>query len=146
VRIKNDAIFDGSKYWSNGLSKKYKPKWRKSPFDHVWYCLVRNQEQMDRALESLGGGWQEPFKAIPCAALVTSYQVANERTYCILQIGDTSDWNPSAIMQTLVHETAHIWQRVRSAMREDQPSDEFEACSMEYIFQNMLDDYDRSQK
>jgi hypothetical protein len=30
-------------------------------------------------------------------------------------------------------------------MREDQPSDEFEACSMEYIFRNMLDDYDRSQ-
>ena len=58
---------------------------------------------------------------------------------CELYLGDCRD-----ILPTLVHETAHIWQRVRSAM--DQPSDEFEACSMEYIFRNMLDDYDRSNQ
>lgn len=100
---------------------------------------------MDRALDSLGSGWKEPFKSIECNALVTSFEVAKERTYCLLQIGDTTDWLPSFIMQTLVHESAHIWQKFRDAMREENPSPEFEACSIEQIFRNMLDDYDRSE-
>jgi len=124
------------------MSKQYKAKWHKSPFDHVRYCLVRNQEQMDRALRDLP---PHAFKDSQTAAMVTSFSVMGGHTYCLLQIGDTTDWVGSYIMQVLVHESVHVWQCVRDVMQESSPCSEFEAYSVDRIFRDMLDDYDRSQ-
>lgn len=124
------------------MSKKYKPRWHESPFDHVHYCLVRNQSQMDRALRDLPS---HPFKDNQTTAEVLTLDVLGDRKYCLLQIGATTDWLPSFIMQVLVHESLHIWQTVKDAMHESNPCREFEAYSVEQIFRNMLDDYDRSQ-
>lgn len=33
------------------MTKPYKPKFKKSPFNHVKYTLVRNQDQLNQALK-----------------------------------------------------------------------------------------------
>ncbi|MEC7119842.1 MAG: hypothetical protein VXW65_08080 [Pseudomonadota bacterium] len=97
---------------------------------------------MDRALRNLP---PHSFKDNQTTAEVLTLDVLGDRKYCLLQIGDTTDWQPSFIMQVLVHESLHIWQTVKDAMHESNPCREFEAYSVELIFRDMLDDYDRSQ-
>lgn len=43
----------------------------------------------------------------------------------------------------LVHEGAHVYQQFRDHIREDNPSSEFEAYTMQEIFLNLINEYDR---
>lgn len=126
------------------MTKPYKPKFKKSPFNHVKYTLVRNQEQLNQALKEMNGHYEMAFKWQGNAEVATVH-VQGEWTYCYLQIGDTTDWLPEFIIGTLVHEAVHIWQIIRKRMNERKPSVEFEAYSVESIFRNVLDMYNRSQ-
>ncbi len=45
--------------------------------------------------------------------------------------------SPVEIAGILVHEAAHVWQEIRAAMGEKNPSIEFEAYSMQAIFQEL---------
>ena len=46
----------------------------------------------------------------------------------------------------LVHEGMHIWQEVCRLYGEDNPSHEFEAYSVQNIFQNLLEEFTRQTK
>lgn len=123
------------------MTKPYKPKFKKSPFNHVKYTLVRNQEQLDQALK---GRYELTFMDMDGCAQVSTIHVEKDWSYSILQIGDTSNWSPNFIMETLLHEAVHIWQDIRERMSERNPSVEFEAYSIQTIFCDVLDMYDRS--
>lgn len=124
------------------MTKPYKPKFKKSPFNHVKYTLVRNQDQLNQALK---GRYELTFMDMSGCAQVSTIHVEKDWSFSILQIGDTSNWAPNFIMETLLHESVHIWQDIRERMSESKPSTEFEAYSIQTIFRDVLDMYDRSQ-
>lgn len=50
------------------------------------------------------------------------------------------------IYSLLAHEATHIWQEILKELREDKPSPEFEAYSIQRITQNLLYEYKRQVK
>ncbi len=51
--------------------------------------------------------------------------------------GAEKEHSPVEIAGILVHEATHVWQEVRASMGEREPSTEFEAYSMQAIFQEL---------
>ncbi len=51
--------------------------------------------------------------------------------------GAEKEHPPVEIAGILVHEATHVWQEVRAAMGEREPSIEFEAYSVQAIFQEL---------
>jgi hypothetical protein len=43
----------------------------------------------------------------------------------------------------LVHESVHVWQRIREDINEDRPSSEFEAYSIQQISLNLMEAWDK---
>lgn len=121
----------------------YQPVWAHSPFKHVQYALVRNQEQMTALM---GDKTDATFKDSTIPACVTTWRVINDKTYSIVQIGESWNWNIHYLMSTLVHEAVHIWQAIKTAMDETDPSDEFEAYSIEDVFGKLFEQYLASEQ
>ena len=46
------------------------------------------------------------------------------------------------IVDTLVHEAVHVWQTVKKTMGEEEPSEEFEAYSLQHITRNLISAYE----
>ena len=121
----------------------YTPVWTHSPFKHVQYTLVRNQEQMTTLM---GDKTDALFKDGTIPACVTTWRVINDKTYCVVQIGESWNWSIHYLMSTLVHEAVHIWQAIKTAMDEINPSDEFEAYSIEDVFGKLFEQYLASEQ
>ncbi len=121
----------------------YQPTWAYSPFKHVQYALVRNQEQMTALI---GDKTDAIFKDSNIPACVTTWRVVNDKSYCVVQIGESWKWDIHYLMSTLVHESVHIWQAIKVAMCESDPSDEFEAYSIEAVFGELLEQYLKSEQ
>lgn len=64
----------------------------------------------------------------------------------IVTINPASKKNPTFIEVAglMVHEATHIWQAIREAIGEKEPSHEFEAYSMQAIVQELLSAYKQS--
>ncbi|MFZ3192808.1 MAG: hypothetical protein WA154_06345 [Moraxellaceae bacterium] len=124
------------------MSKKYKPTFYRTPFEHVHYTLVRNQKQLDGVLDKSGHALV--FLDLQASAQVDSIQ-QDGCCYCIVQIGDTSAHSATAVYGLLVHEAVHIWQAALKNMNESEPSKEFEAYSVQRIAMDLFYMYDRSQ-
>jgi len=60
---------------------------------------------------------------------------------CIIPRG-----KPIEIVGLLIHEAVHIWREIIYDMNEKQPSEEFEACSIQIISQRLIDKYDELKK
>jgi hypothetical protein len=58
------------------------------------------------------------------------------------------DSGHSMLVETglVVHECAHIWQYICQTMRENEPSSEFEAYTLQMIVMDLLDALQRAQK
>lgn len=54
--------------------------------------------------------------------------------------------NPNAIIGLLAHESVHIWQRFKRRIGENEPSDEFEAYSIQTITQRLIEAYSKQAK
>lgn len=51
-----------------------------------------------------------------------------------------------AVIGLIVHEAVHVWQKVRDNLREEFPSTEFEAYSIQQITVNLIDAYNQLTK
>lgn len=58
--------------------------------------------------------------------------------YAVVQLGDTSEQSAIEIYGLLLHESVHIWQKIRERMGEKKPSSEFEAYSIQSIAQDLF--------
>jgi hypothetical protein len=58
---------------------------------------------------------------------------------------NTSVTEPRAIMSLLVHEGAHVWQDLREALGEKEPSSEFEAYAMQIIASELIAAYETTR-
>lgn len=114
--------------------KKYKPKWFKSPFDHLKYTLIRDLKH----LKKLNIGPE--LISLPSGANASTNFICNEdgsdlRVVVFLPYADVSIIQQQGLV---VHESVHIWQEIKTMMREKDPSIEFEAYSIQRISQDLL--------
>jgi hypothetical protein len=65
----------------------------------------------------------------------------NHDQCCIVCIDRSSGRAASEIVGLLIHEAVHIWQSTRDELREDHPSQEFEAYSIQTIAQRLIEAY-----
>lgn len=122
------------------INNNYVPEWFTSPFQHVKYSLVRNQDQFDLMFDDVTE--TDTFMHMGCAAQVDYYQ---DGKYAVVQLGDTSEQSAIEIYGLLLHESVHIWQKVRERMGEKAPSSEFEAYSIQSIAQDLFYAFEESE-
>lgn len=122
------------------INNNYVPEWYISPFQHIKYTLARNQIHMDLLFDDMND--VDKFLSMNCAAQVDFYQ---DSAYAIVQIGDTSQRTSVEIHGLLLHESVHVWQRIRQRMGEHNPSTEFEAYSIQAIAQDLFAMFEESE-
>lgn len=123
------------------VNTNYVPEWYMSPFQHIQYTLARNQLHMDLLFDDMEEADQ--FLSIDGAAAQVDYY--QEGTYAIVQLGDTSERDLIEVYGLLLHESVHVWQRIRKLMGEREPSSEFEAYSIQAIAQDLFEMYQASE-
>lgn len=121
------------------ISNNYVPQFFDTPFDHVSYTLVRNQDQFDVLFDDLSA---DEFLGVGKDCQVDFYK---DSAVAVVQLGDTSERMLIQIFSLLLHEAVHIWQRVRMRMGESEPSKEFEAYSIQRIAQDLFWLYEQSE-
>lgn len=110
------------------------------------YCigLCKTEEQYREELKRLKVGdyktceWIQEGKDANVSEIVEN----NGNCKCFLvSIKKKKDTKFIEIIGLLVHESVHIWQKIRNDMGEDYPSHEFEAYSIQNISQKLIDAY-----
>lgn len=122
------------------ISNDYVPEWESTPFQHMQYTLVRNQDQFDLLFDDVKN--TEKFMDTHgdcCVGFYNNYQFA------IVQLGECDNRSIHQIHGLLLHEAVHIWQRLRTVMGEDEPSKEFEAYSVQRIAQDLFYAFEESE-
>lgn len=120
------------------VNTNYVPEWYRSPFQHIKYTLVRNQDQLDILFDNV----KAPYDFLVSGA---DARVNFQDGYAVVQIGDCSKWDLIQIHGLLLHEAVHIWQEIAQLMGEENPSVEFEAYSIQAIAQDLFEMYEASE-
>ena len=83
-------------------------------------------------------GIPEPYPEVG-AARITTFDSRGGDVVCLLtMVPNWREYSKVAIAGLVAHEAVHVWQEVRKAMREENPSPEFEAYSVQAIFQELI--------
>ena len=114
------------------MSRKYKPQWFESAFGHAKYTLIRELKDckhidIDKNLISLGSGNAS-----------TNFIIDEHGQSLIIVYMPYTDVPLISQQGLIIHEAVHIWQEIKNRMREDEPSIEFEAYSIQVISQDLL--------
>jgi hypothetical protein len=91
--------------------------------------------------------WKREMKRLGCegeaypttAGRCTTFDTKAGKTCVIVTISAkiAAEHSRVEVAGILCHEATHVWQQIQSAMGEDRPSIEFEAYSMQAIFQGL---------
>lgn len=120
------------------INNNYVPEWYVSPFQHLNYTLVRNQDQLDILFDTV----KAPFDFLEGGA---DARVSFTENYAIVQIDEINNWSLLQVHGLLLHEAVHIWQELKLRMGEYDPSIEFEAYSIQAIAQDLFEMFEESQ-
>lgn len=120
------------------INNNYVPEWYTTPFEHMRYTLVRNQDQLDILFDTV----KAPFDFLEGGA---DARVNFNDDHAIVQIKDCAWWDLNQIHGLLLHEAVHIWQELKEKMGEESPSVEFEAYSIQALAQDLFELYERSE-
>ncbi|EZQ10741.1 hypothetical protein [Acinetobacter sp. Ver3] len=124
------------------MTKKLRlPAWHETPFQHMRYTLVTNQEQLDKLLLKMASK-PKLFEFLEGGASARVNFLPDDSA--IVQISNQTDWTINQIHSLLTHEAMHIWQEIKKRMGEENPSVEFEAYSIQLITQDLFYLYDWS--
>lgn len=124
-----------------------KPQLFKTPYAGMQYMLVQDHAQ----LKKLKGSMAESLsKALPLAAdhhfLATTWfnYVEGEGFVSVIYYPTLLTDDLTRVLVTLCHECVHVWQSFhKEVICEPNPSDEFEAYSIDKIFENVLEEHRR---
>lgn len=109
----------------------------------IYIALCVTERQFQRELERLNLDRDRWPAFIKCGADATVHFFTcddaddgkNAAIVCISQKADRDDLQVYAM---LVHEAVHIWQEICEDIREDDPSSEFEAYSIQALSQRLM--------
>lgn len=108
------------------------------PFGNTSYKLIANEdnEYYEDELNLPRGTLQIPSGNDSYTHTLTS---THHGTICIVMMSDTIEYED--VLATIAHEAVHIKQGLMQQIGEDNPSDEFEAYTIDSIFETLLSDY-----
>lgn len=111
-----------------------------------YYCLVLNEKQFHKALKHLRlpcKDWPNFLSTSHANATAHHFRKNDGSLATVVCLGSTKGRKLHEIYGLLVHEAVHIWQEYREFIGERFPSSEFEAYSIQWIAQNLIDSYIR---
>ena len=121
---------------------------RKLTISPYYYCLVLNEETYYQELAKLdippymGGAWLNSGADATAHFFIHG---ATNRKVCIVSFDDKKKATPTQKCGLLAHEAVHIFQKICEEIGESSPSSEFEAYSIQTIFEELLYAYDRAK-
>lgn len=127
-----------------------KPQWLdRELITGPYIALVLNEKQFLAAMKhceiskSDAGPW---LKTPHADATVHFLESPAKDQVCIVALQVKKKTTPDQIVGLLVHESVHIWQRFKRRIGEHEPSDEFEAYSIQTIAQRLIAAYSTQTK
>jgi hypothetical protein len=120
---------------------------RKLVVSPYYYCLVVSEEQYEKELTKLKISKKIWPAFISKGADATTHFFSHEsgKQIAIVTIdASRKDVTPTQKVALIVHEAVHIWQAIKLSIGEKEPSNEFEAYSIQAIVQELLLAYDRA--
>lgn len=109
-----------------------------------YVALCRDEKDFHRELKRLKVPRKEwpPFVSTPQADATVHYLVKGDGKHlAIVCIRRCKGRTRAQIDALLCHESVHIWQEIRQHIGEKEPSSEFEAYSIQSIFQRLVEAY-----
>lgn len=132
--------------------KKLEPSWLDQSLfrTSVWYTLCTTEEMFYAEMKKCGvpehkaGSWVTNEYS---GATAHQFVIAENGKPCVVVCIRTRDYHtPIQIAGLLVHEAVHIWQYICERIGEDSPSHEFEAYSVQWLAQELMEEYVRQTK
>lgn len=124
-----------------------KPQLFKTPYAGMQYMLVQDHAQLKKLKGSMSDSLQ---KALPLAAdhhfLATTWfkYVEGEGFVSVIYYPTLLTDDLTRVLVTLCHECVHVWQSFhKEVICEPNPSDEFEAYTIDSIFHNIVEEHRR---
>lgn len=116
-----------------------KTKWLGPSVTFPGYLTVcTSEKQFLAAAKRLGckepGNWITPG----ADATLTTFSRSDSQPAYVVSIRPRGKRSRAAWAAMLVHESAHVWQRIRRLIGEHNPSDEFEAYALQSITQEIF--------
>lgn len=109
------------------------------------FGLALNESDLHAFLTMFGiaRSMRPPWPAPRCARTCFYDEVPGEesRTAIMVMLGDIEDCTPIEVACVLVHEAVHIWQWWMRYIGERDPSEEFEAYSIQGIAERLMEAY-----
>lgn len=113
-----------------------KPTVFKTPFGMLSYALFTNKKQYRKFCKENGVSVNR--EAYNCDMCVVEHDM-----FCAVIAVHHKEFERNRLLSLLVHEGTHVWQAFRDLIEEKEPSAEFEAYTMQEIFLNLINEYDR---
>lgn len=126
--------------------KAAEPKWLdRSLIIGPYITLCTTEEQFEAVLEQLDVEKSVPLLGSPQAnATVHRFEREGGDMIFAVCLGPTEGRTGIQIAALLLHEAVHIWQAFREHIGEREPSNEFEAYSIQRIAQSLMESYAES--
>lgn len=130
---------------------KHKVEWcdRKLVTSPYYYCLVLTEKTYHKELDKLNIPDNIRSTWLNSGADATAHFFTHgetNRKICIVCLNDTKKVTDVQKVGLLCHEAIHIWQYIREELGEHNPSKEFEAYSIQTIFEELLYAHGRAKE
>ena len=114
---------------------------RPTSFPFPYFALCTSEAEFKREIKKRGVSM--PFLGSKHANASThSFENSRGDTICIVCLGSTKGRTRVEIYGLLIHEAVHIWQEAKADIGEHSPSSEFEAYTVQFIAQQLMQAYE----
>lgn len=128
--------------------------WCDRGFLPVYYGFCPNEKAWRKSLKHMKVPYAEAPYPHNKDACVSTFDRPGARAglkskLCIIMtLNDALDKHddPTGICALFVHEAMHVWRKIREEIGERDPSAEFEAYAMQFIFTQLMEAYQASRK
>lgn len=124
------------------MSKKDRVIWCDRGWQPIHFGFCPSKKAWKREMKRMACKEPYPVSDGRC----TSFTMGGKVVVIVsLRDGSESERSIVEITGLLVHEAAHVWQAIRKDIGEEYPSPEFEAYSMQAIFQGLFSAYQETR-
>lgn len=104
--------------------------------------LCKSEREYKRELKKLKLTSTDTWLSLGAIATVHSFRnTVTNRRVALVCIDGSKKYNPRDLHETMTHEAVHLWQEIRQAIHEHEPSSEFEAYAIENLTKQLIDAY-----
>jgi hypothetical protein len=111
---------------------------RNTAFPFPYYTLCRDPKQFAKFLKQFKLPAQNFLLDANSDASSHFYEKPGSPSMIVVCLGNTKGRSKVEVFGVLVHEAMHIWQDVKQHIHEHNPSKEFEAYTVQFIAQNLM--------